>query len=442
MADEKISQLTAGAPAVNTDLIPIARSGANFSLQAKDVLDYVLPVINVVVDYAADPTGGSDSTAAIQSALNAAATVKGTVFFPIGTYKVSQLVLTTAHSGITLVGPTSPYPGTANSAVLVGTASGAMVTNFGTPGVAKVVFKNIGFNGANTAAQGVYLDTTVLFQFKDCWFEGFAAGNAALYGGANLYTRVEACIFDASAGYAIVMLNGLASSTSAGYYGCNDGWFQFNNFYASQGVNVSGDNYFIYNDFEGALNTPTRAALDLSDATTGVGVNKITVHGNYFELTKGTCSQLRAVYGFAGNTTTTISDNTMFGGGPAAGGTAIDLTNSYCTNVCITGNSIRNWLTGILWTNSVGILASPMIAGNFFNSVTTQSFTPATQGNYASIVGYPPTLLALDTGIYLLNKPIVGTAVKMSSGTTSYNTERRQSNLRAGFWSHDCYRCD
>jgi hypothetical protein len=38
MADEKISQLTPGAPAQSTDIIPIARSGVNFSLQVSDIL--------------------------------------------------------------------------------------------------------------------------------------------------------------------------------------------------------------------------------------------------------------------------------------------------------------------------------------------------------------------------------------------------------------------
>jgi hypothetical protein len=421
MSNTKISALPAGSPALSTDLLPIARSGANASLSMQNVLDFVLPPINVVVDYAADPTGTSDSTAAIQNALNAAATVKGTVFFPVGTYKISQLVLTTAHNGITLVGPTSPYPNTSNGAILLGTATGAMVTNFGSPGVAKVTFRGLGFNANSTATQGIYMDTTVLSIVDNCWFEGFAAGSAALYGGANLYTRVQNCLFDASAGYAIVMLNGLASSTSAGYYGCNDGWFQFNNFYTNQGLNVSGDNYFIYNDFEFTLNTPANAALDLSDTTTGAGVGKTTVHGNYMELIKGTCSQLRGIYGFAGNTTSTVSDNTLFGHATSDAGIAIDFSNSYSTNICVTGNSIREWGTGILWNNSVGATASPMVSGNFFGNVTTQSFTPTTEGNYASIVNYPPTLLMLDTGIYLLNKPIVGTAVKMASGTTAYD---------------------
>jgi hypothetical protein len=38
MANLKISQLSPGAPAVATDLIPIDRAGANFSLQVSDII--------------------------------------------------------------------------------------------------------------------------------------------------------------------------------------------------------------------------------------------------------------------------------------------------------------------------------------------------------------------------------------------------------------------
>lgn len=38
MANEKISQLPAGAPAQTTDQVPIARSGANFSLTVADII--------------------------------------------------------------------------------------------------------------------------------------------------------------------------------------------------------------------------------------------------------------------------------------------------------------------------------------------------------------------------------------------------------------------
>jgi hypothetical protein len=54
--------------------------------------------------YRADPTGASDSTAAIQNAINAAgsAPAAGVVYFPAGTYRISAAM--TVHSNLTLIG--------------------------------------------------------------------------------------------------------------------------------------------------------------------------------------------------------------------------------------------------------------------------------------------------------------------------------------------------
>jgi len=45
MANTKISQLAPGAPAQATDLVPIDRAGANFSLQVSDVLATQFPQV-------------------------------------------------------------------------------------------------------------------------------------------------------------------------------------------------------------------------------------------------------------------------------------------------------------------------------------------------------------------------------------------------------------
>lgn len=59
-------------------------------------------VVNVL-DYGADPTGNADSTAAIQAAINSFASGSGTVFIPIGTFKVTSTI-TVAQNRIHLVG--------------------------------------------------------------------------------------------------------------------------------------------------------------------------------------------------------------------------------------------------------------------------------------------------------------------------------------------------
>jgi polygalacturonase len=59
-------------------------------------------VVNVL-DYGADPTGAADSTSAIQAAINSFASGRGTVWFPIGTFKVTSTI-TVTQNRIHLVG--------------------------------------------------------------------------------------------------------------------------------------------------------------------------------------------------------------------------------------------------------------------------------------------------------------------------------------------------
>lgn len=56
-----------------------------------------------VLDFGADPTGVSDSTAAIQAAINVAASIGGAVFFPSGIYLISSS-LTNSANGVSLIG--------------------------------------------------------------------------------------------------------------------------------------------------------------------------------------------------------------------------------------------------------------------------------------------------------------------------------------------------
>lgn len=59
-------------------------------------------VVNVL-DYGADPTGVADSTAAIQAAIDFFASGRGTVFIPIGTFKITSTI-TVAQDRVHLVG--------------------------------------------------------------------------------------------------------------------------------------------------------------------------------------------------------------------------------------------------------------------------------------------------------------------------------------------------
>lgn len=380
-------------------------------------------VLNVL-DFGATGNGITDDTAAVQAALNAAKTAAtATVFFPAGTYTVSQIVLTTAHAGVRLLGSNSSY-GSSHRAQFKASGTSDMFTNYGSPNLRNIQFENVSINGNNTATSGIYLDTCISPVIKNCEFINFATNTlpaSGLKGGGCLYPRVEGCLFHNGTGRSIDLQNGYSSLNASTYYGSNDGWFQFNNDSTSTGMRVGGDNYFLNNDFEMTLNTPALAALDISDASSHAGNAKTVVTGNYFECVKGTCAIVRAFYGCIGQLSGTVSDNTMFGGTAAAGGIAIDFSDGYMINMMVSGNSIRNWGTGIKWIQGNGG-GSPTILGNYIEStsVTTATTAPQTTFPYAS-TNTPPQFFVLRGGIYMLNAPWVGTQVRMPSGTTAYD---------------------
>lgn len=67
MANTKISSLTAGAPAVSTDLTVIARGGSNFNLTLANILALPIPVSSL-------PNGLSNFNSAVQSQATVATT--------------------------------------------------------------------------------------------------------------------------------------------------------------------------------------------------------------------------------------------------------------------------------------------------------------------------------------------------------------------------------
>lgn len=79
MADTKISALAAGAPAQATDLIPIARSGSNYSITPANILSY-----------GTSPITGTTVTSSTGSAVGGATAGAGGVAFPATAVAVSD----------------------------------------------------------------------------------------------------------------------------------------------------------------------------------------------------------------------------------------------------------------------------------------------------------------------------------------------------------------
>jgi hypothetical protein len=89
MANTKISALTLGNPAQSGDLLPIDRSGANFSITAGSVASLagaILSIEYIVTNYGCVGNGSTDNTVAMKALLTTIGSTVATICFPQGTF--------------------------------------------------------------------------------------------------------------------------------------------------------------------------------------------------------------------------------------------------------------------------------------------------------------------------------------------------------------------
>jgi hypothetical protein len=182
------------------------------------------------LDYGADPTGATDSTAAIQAAIDAAlGTASGTLWLPKGTYAVTSInIYPTGFKSLVLVGD-GPYnstfvkfgSGTAPILNISGTAGGGG----GSGVVSKCQFKNFGIQGVvGKTFTGIYADTlahffmegvyvincnvgfrslgSLIFACRSCYFignnVGFQADQSPVNSGYSNLIKFDDCVFQAN----------------------------------------------------------------------------------------------------------------------------------------------------------------------------------------------------------------------------------------------------
>jgi len=105
MSDTKISNLTAGAPAQATDLIPIARSGSNYSLTPANILAYgSSPIVGTQITL----NGGSALSSYISSSFTG--TLTGCTTAPTGTIYYVKV-----GDSVTLDSSGNTFTGTSNA---------------------------------------------------------------------------------------------------------------------------------------------------------------------------------------------------------------------------------------------------------------------------------------------------------------------------------------
>lgn len=224
-----------------------------------------------VLDYGADPTGATNSSAAIQAALNASSNV----YIPEGTYRLETTVAISAsyQSIYVISGAGFGY----TSLNWHGSTSARMfeVTNR-----SGVKIENIEFN--NQVAKGTTIGLTSApggleySRISNCKFDGF---NKAIALGIS---ASDDCFFNTIAENLFIDCDYgvFAQGTTGGLLPSNANWVNRNKFQnCGYGIHWTGNfttNDFSFNDFEGP-------------ATNGIYIegNDSTIINCYFEVTSG-----------------------------------------------------------------------------------------------------------------------------------------------------------
>jgi len=192
------------------------------------------------LDYGADPTGATNSTAALQAAINAAlVSASGTLWIPKGTYAVTTVnIYPTGGKSLVMVGD-----GPLNSKIVkFGADTNPLVNISGTAGggggegvVSKCQFKNFAVQGVvGKTFTGIYADTlahffmegvtisscnigfrslgSLIFACRSCFFLsnniGFQADQSPVNNGYSNLIKFDDCVFQGNTTYQALLNKG------------------------------------------------------------------------------------------------------------------------------------------------------------------------------------------------------------------------------------------
>ena len=257
-----------------------------------------------VLDYGADPTGNTDSTSAIQTAINAAGVTRGMVYFPTGTYQCSSTITMSPY--VTLKGSNSA------ASVVKWSSTGdgmRMTSTLNSPTQVYNVIEDLLFwctNAANTG--GGYVDIAgVEINFKRFRVQGFKYG---IILDQSELVDIEVCNFALQTTAGVWLVNG--GDHTAGALGNYTNRIAINNSQFNQGAssycilddggyahtfdgnNYNGGLHHIRNagqiginisngEFEGAQNTNLIWTTTTLNTATSVGQSlNICVQNNFF----------------------------------------------------------------------------------------------------------------------------------------------------------------
>lgn len=387
-----------------------------------------------VIDFGADPTGVTDSAAAIQAAINAVATSGGgTIFFPSGNYKTNSGI--TLVSNLTLQGETGTVLKPSNSVPLW--AYRGLSTN-------NVKVKDLTFEGTGTAytdgnQQLLNISSASNIEITGCTFKNARISGVVIAGCGNVHisnsnlnnnylygadirdnsynVTVDSCVFELNGNTGTATSNfgrglvlwqcsnstvtnsvfnqnteyGLRLYSQAGDVNANRNIAISNCVFRDNGTSATGKNdLYIYDD----QGTTQRVAITGCVFSTGNGNFAAVLSGD--EIT------------FNGNIVKSINSQQAFG---------VSLFGS--TNVVVNGNTFANLANVAAFSPTVGSVSTNCTFSNnqcvgvkSFAAPTIQGTGHIISGNYIEHGGAGAT----DVGIAMTNNnasaSIIGNTIK------------------------------
>lgn len=338
-----------------------------------------------VMDFGAKGDGSNDDTSAIQAAVTSLASAGGTVWFPIGNYKITAPINWLPR--VNLLGA-----GGHVASRIFGTHAGNL---FQYVDIDFCIVEKLAFDGVGCTAfrqTGVGGSYTQNITWRDCHF--YSAMTECIYG--NL---IFAKIYDNTFGYygtvgaAHRHIVSLGSSTNA----TNLNIIQGNRFYnavANESVlfNSGTSLEILSNNFESNKALPIRLS----------GVFNVKVNDNFFEANTVTANEIEINVGsfIIDSTPTEISRNTFV---PSASITNVIQINNALTKVYFDLNT--GDLTGKTISNNPSKIFSQI--GNSFTGLTVPEFLTQETGTFALTDGSGAGLVFSFAGVYTRNSNVV-----------------------------------
>jgi hypothetical protein len=245
-----------------------------------------------VLDYGADPTGATSSTAAIQAAINAAAaTVSlgaqggGVVYLPTGVYLSGALTITSPFVSMQGDGPTASQIKSSGAVNPLLKVSGGTTS---APATYNMFIRDMKFIGGGAANNILMIQNIAWWHVQNCWFEGDGTTVTTVALPSALVGSFENCLIRAGTSYGVHIYQ-------LGGYTSEPNLITFNtcNVYSSLtfGLYADGTTQLALNNcsFElcGNVNDTSHGGVHIANSSPlGIGPGAV-LHGCWFESNTG-----------------------------------------------------------------------------------------------------------------------------------------------------------